>query len=73
MSKGWHTDKLVSKTADARVVVHYGGDVGTSFIAKRGFLLSRGHRADLATTRPKRIELGPGSRALLSFNLLSRL
>ena len=31
MSKGWHTDKLVSKTADARVVLHYGGDVGTSF------------------------------------------
>ena len=36
-------------------------------IAKRGLLLSRGHRADLATTRPKRIELWPGSRALLSF------
>jgi hypothetical protein len=36
-------------------------------IAKRGLVLSRGHRADLATTRPKRIELWPGSRALLSF------
>jgi len=36
-------------------------------IAKRGFLLSRGHRADLATTRPKRLELWPGSRAELSF------
>ena len=36
-------------------------------IAKRGFLLSRGHRADLTTTRPKRLELWPGSRALLSF------
>ena len=31
MSKGWHTDKLVSKTADARVVFHHGSDVGTSF------------------------------------------
>ena len=36
-------------------------------IAKRGFLLSRGHRADLATTKPKRFELRPGSRAELSF------
>ena len=26
-------------------------------IAKRGLVLSRGHRADLATTRPKRFEL----------------
>ena len=31
VSKGWHTDKLVSKTADARVVFHHGSDVGTSF------------------------------------------
>ena len=36
-------------------------------IAKPGLLLSRGRRADLATTRPKRFELWPGSRALLSF------
>ena len=40
-------------------------------IAKRGLLLSRGHRADLATTRPKRFELRPGSRALLSFKTVT--
>ena len=40
-------------------------------IAKRGFLLSRGHRADLATTRPKRFELWPGSRALQSFKTVN--
>jgi hypothetical protein len=37
----------------------------TGNIAKRGLLLSRGHRADLATTRPKRFELWPGSRATI--------
>ena len=32
VSKGWHNDKLVSKTADARLVLHYGaGKIGTSF------------------------------------------
>jgi hypothetical protein len=44
-----------------------GGQATYPRIAKRGLLLSRGHRADLATTRPKRFELWPGSRALLSF------
>ena len=41
--------------------------LGQVHIAKSRLLLSRGHRADLATTRPKRFELWPGSRALLSF------
>ena len=32
VSKGWHNDKLVSKTADARLVLHYrAGKIGTSF------------------------------------------